>query len=504
MKGGSSGDRPGEAAGVDGEGGVGIAGYDASLPSGRLAPWSLSGARRKPAREPGAGQVLDAPARGAHRAALHLSSHSRTPAPNPASILNLPLPMNPRSLLGDTGRAEARAMLDALQRWPWLETLRTLRARFREDRLGLTAGSLTFTTLISLVPLVTVMLAVFTAFPMFSTFQVSLQKYFLQSLVPDSIAKPVLGALTQFALKANRLGAVGLIVLVFTALALMLTIDRTLNNVWRVRKPRPIAQRVLVYWAAVTLGPLVLGVSLTMTTYMLPSARGMVASLPGVLSFLLNALQFTVLAGAMASLFHYVPNTHVRWRHALAGGVFVAFGFEIAQRLLAWYLGSVPAYTNIYGAFATVPILLVWIYLGWVIVLLGAVIAAYAPSLQMRVTRQASMPGYRFVLAMSLLRQLVEARRSDTHGLSAAALSAQLRTDPLQIEPLLDTLVALDWVGRLDEGGIARHVLLCDPARTPAQPLLERVLLDRTPESANLWRRAGFADLSLQDLLESD
>jgi len=160
-------------------------------------------------------------------------------------------------------RQQLSRLLQTLQTWPWLETLYTLRQRFREDRLGLTASSLTFTTLISLVPLVTVMLAVFTAFPMFSSFQDALQKYFLQSLVPDSIAKPVLGALTQFASKANRLGTFGLVVLVFTALALMLTIDRTLNAIWRVPKPRPIAQRVLVYWAAVTLGPLLLGVSLS-------------------------------------------------------------------------------------------------------------------------------------------------------------------------------------------------------------------------------------------------
>ncbi len=393
-------------------------------------------------------------------------------------------------------------MLDALQRWPWVETLRTLRVRFSEDRLGLTAGSLTFTTLISLVPLVTVMLAVFTAFPMFSTFQVALQKYFLQSLVPDTIAKPVLGALTQFALKANRLGTVGLVVLVFTAIALILTIDRTLNGIWRVRKPRPIAHRVLVYWAAVTLGPLLLGVSLTMTTYMLPTSRGVVSAVPGAVAFLLNATQFAVLAVAMAGLFHYVPNTHVRWRHAWAGGLFVAVGFELAQRVLAWYLRSVPTYTNVYGAFATVPILLIWIYLGWVIVLLGAVIAAYAPSLQMRVTRQAQVPGYRFQLVVGILRLLSQARQGDAHGLSASQLSAQMRTDPLQIEPLLDTLVELDWLGRLDEGDTPRYVLLCDPATTLAQPLLTRVLLERTAIVDSFWERANFGGLRLHDLIE--
>ena len=396
------------------------------------------------------------------------------------------------------------SLLQTLQTWPWLETLHTLRQRFREDRLGLTASSLTFTTLISLVPLVTVMLAVFTAFPMFSTFQDALQKYFLQSLVPDSIAKPVLGALTQFASKANRLGTFGLVLLVMTALALMLTIDRTLNAIWRVPKPRPIAQRVLVYWAAVTLGPLLLGVSLSLTSYAISASRGVVGVMPGGVSFLLNVLEFALLASAMAGLFHYVPNTLVRWRHAAAGGFFVAAGFELAKKGLGIYLSSVPTYTTLYGAFATVPILLIWIYLGWVIVLLGAVVAAYAPSLQMRVVRRPSTPGYLFQLAVGMLRELAQARAESTHGISAAQLSEDLRTDPLQIEPLLDTLVAIDWVGRLDEEGNARYVLLCDPATTSAQPLLAQVLLDPTPTLRAFWHRAQFGTLTLRDVIAVD
>ncbi len=400
-------------------------------------------------------------------------------------------------------RASITELLGTLQHWPWLDTLRTLRQRFREDRLGITAGSLTFTTLISLVPLVTVMLALFTAFPMFAKFQDALQKYFLQALVPDTIARPVLGALTQFASKANRLGTFGLVVLMFTAVALMLTIDRTLNAIWRVRKPRPIAQRVLVYWAAVTLGPLLLGVSLSITSYAISANRGFVSDIPGAVSYILNTLQFVLLATAMAGLFHYVPNTHVRFRHALAGGVFVSAGFELAKRVLGWYLGSMPIYTTVYGAFATVPILLIWIYLGWVIVLLGAVIAAYAPSLQMRVVRRPSVPGYRFQLVVGMLRELSQARDLSTHGLSAAKLSEDLRTDPLQIEPLLDTLVAIDWVGRLDEEEGARYVLLCDPAATPAQPLLERVLLEPVPALQGFWSHAGFAQMTLHDLIKN-
>ncbi|MBS0448402.1 MAG: YihY family inner membrane protein [Proteobacteria bacterium] len=393
--------------------------------------------------------------------------------------------------------------LQALQTWPWLDTCTTLYQRFREDRLGLTASSLTFTTLISLVPLLTVMLAVFTAFPMFATFQIALQKYFLQMLIPAAIADPVLKALTQFATKANRLGSVGLVVLVFSAIALMLTIDKTLNGIWRVRTPRPIAQRVLVYWAAMTLGPLMLGVSLTLTSYAISAGRGVVNVLPGGVGLLLSLLEFALLAAGFAGLFHYVPNTHVRWRHAIGGAVFAALGFEIAKKLLAWYLTEVPTYSMVYGAFATVPIFLVWLYVGWVVVLLGAVIAAYAPSLRMRVKRWPDTPGARLQLTIAVLRELEHSRRARTPGLNVDQLAVALHTDPLQIEPVLDVLTGLDWVGRLDEEGNPRHVLLCDPAATPAAGLLALTLVEPTPALQGLWHRAGFDRLTLRELMSA-
>lgn len=410
-------------------------------------------------------------------------------------------PPTHKATVGDRWRQQFAVWLATLQNWPWLDTLRTLRQRFREDRLGLTAGSLTFTTLISLVPLFTVMLAVFSAFPMFSSFQGALEKYFLQALVPDDIARPVLGALTQFAGKAKRLGAVGLILLVVTALALMLTIDHTLNAIWRVRTSRPIAQRVLVYWAAATLGPLLLGFSLSITSYAVSASRGFVAGLPGGINVLLQTFEFALQAFGMAALYHYVPNTRVLWRHALTGGVFVAVGAEVAKHLLSWYLQQVPSYSTIYGAFATVPIFLIWLYLVWVIVLLGAVIAAYAPTLQLRVVQRAHVPGYRFELAVAVLRSLARARQSGERGLEAQQIARALNTDPLQIEPILASLVAIDWVGRLDEPGGARHVLLCDPDDTPAQPLLASTLLEPSPPLAAFWRRANFDRMTVRDLI---
>ena len=400
-------------------------------------------------------------------------------------------------------REQLPGLVQTLQTWPWLDTLRLLRIRFREDRLGVTASSLTFTTLISLVPLLTVMLAIFSAFPMFSSFQDALQRYFLQTLVPPDIASQVLQALNDFAAKAKGVGSVGLVLLFLAALALMLTIDGTLNAIWRVRTRRPIAQRVLVYWAAATLGPLALGVSLSLTSYAVSASRGFVGSITGGVSVALGAFEFLLFIAALASLFHYVPNTHVRWRHALAGAAFSAVGFEVAKRLLGWYLQTVPTYSVVYGTFATVPIFLIWIYVAWVVVLLGAVIAAYAPSLQMRVKRWPDRPGAHLQLALAVLRELVRARANGSRGMSGEALAAALRTDPLQTEPILETLQHFDWVGRLEAPHVPRFVLLCDPAHTPAQPLIAHLLLEPSTSGRGLWQRAGFDTMTLKELLDA-
>ena len=400
-------------------------------------------------------------------------------------------------------REQLPGLVQTLQTWPWLDTLRILRVRFREDRLGVTASSLTFTTLISLVPLLTVMLAIFSAFPMFSSFQEALQKYLLQTLIPADIASQVLRALNQFADKAKGVGSVGLVLLFLAALALMLTIDGTLNAIWRVRTRRPIAQRVLVYWAAATLGPLALGVSLSLTSYAVSASRGLVGVMPGSISVALGTFEFLLFVAALAGLFHYVPNTHVRWRHAIAGAAFSAVGFEVAKRLLGWYLQTVPTYSVVYGAFATVPIFLIWIYLAWVVVLLGAVIAAYAPSLQMHVKRWPDRPGSHLQLALAVVRELARAQANGSRGVSSEALAAALRTDPLQTEPVLETLQQFDWVGRLDEPHVPRFVLLCDPARTPAQPLLAQFLLEPSTAGRGLWQRAGFDTMTLRELLDA-
>ena len=383
------------------------------------------------------------------------------------------------------------ALKATLQTFPWRETARTLAQRFREDRLGNTASSLTFTTLISLVPLVTVVLAVFTAFPMFGKLQLLLQQWLADSLIPDAISKQVMGYLTQFAAKSSRLGLAGIVVLLFTAISLILTIDRTLNAIWRVRRPRPLARRVLIYWGVLTLGPLLLAGS---TSVLLSVSHGLVGEMPGGLGLLLDLFQFGLIVTGMAALYRYVPNIEVKWNHAFSGAVFVALGLELARRVLGWYLSKMPAYSVVYGAFASVPILLLWVYVVWLIVLLGAVIAAYLPSLLSGIARRTDQPGWRFELALELLREL-HAHRSGKH---VTELAQTLRVDPLQLEDPLEAVESLGWIGALQDG---RYVLLVEPGVTSVAPLGEKLLLELNPNTRKTWERSQLSSSTLSEVL---
>ena len=394
-----------------------------------------------------------------------------------------------------------------LKRFPWHDTLLTLRARFREDRMGLTASSLTFTTTIALVPFFTVALAVFTAFPMFSKMQGALQGWLVDSLIPDYIARQVLGYLTQFSKQASKLGVAGLSILLVTAIALILTIDRTLNSIWRVKKVRPFTQRVLIYWSAITLGPVLLGASLALTASVVATTSGLVVTLPFSLRFLLSMFQFLLVAAGLAALYRYVPNTYVKWSHAWAGGVFAAAGIEVAKKALALYLSSVPTYSMIYGAFATLPILLVWIYVAWVIVLMGAVIAAYLPSLLAGVARRGSGHGWQFQLAVEVLQRLDSVKAVSNRGYSASSLAVSLQVDALQLEPVLGVLLEIDWIGQLvpNEGAGAdvesHYILLADPDHTLIEPLMHRLLLIKTDSTLPLWTAGQWSSLKLRQAL---
>jgi membrane protein len=397
-----------------------------------------------------------------------------------------------------------RQLLFQLQRFPWWAAVQTLVQRFRDDRLGLTASSLTFTTTIALVPFFTVALAVFTAFPIFGKLQDSVQAWLVQSLVPETIARQVLGYLTQFAGRASRLGALGLAALFITTIALVVTIERTLNGIWHVRRPRPIGRRVLIYWAVMTLGPLLIGASLSFSSYVISSSRGLVAAMPGTLHAVLDLMEFFLLTAGLAALYRYVPNTPVQRAHAWAGGLFSAVGIELARKLLALYIGTVPTYSMVYGTFATVPILLIWIYLVWMIVLLGAVLAAHMPSLVSGKPMRSGKHGWQFQVALEVLGLLHRTRMTSHGGLTGHQLMDALAIDGLQLEPVLETLVALDWVGRLNEiedEQEMRYILLADPGVTALEPLMRHLLIPQSPATDKLWKTGQLSRVYLKDVL---
>jgi membrane protein len=176
------------------------------------------------------------------------------------------------------------------------------------------------------------------------------------------------------------------------------------------------------------------------------------------------------------------------------GGFFVSTGMEVAKKVLTLYLSKVPTYSVVYGAFATVPILLVWIYVAWAIVLLGATLTAYVPSLLAGLPRTRSGPGWQFQLALEVLQQLDSARALPHKGLTASQLCTALRVDVQRLEPVLEALTALDWSAQLlEEQGPeddARFVLLVDPATTVLEPLMQAMLLPVNAATHNLWKNA--------------
>ncbi len=400
-----------------------------------------------------------------------------------------------------------QATLNEFLHFPWRQMLRTLWHRFREVRLGMTASSLTFTTVLALVPLFTLGLAIFTAFPIFAQVQEQLQRWLIESLVPESISRQVLGSLTQFSRKASRLGLVGLIAVVVTSLALLVTIDRTLGQIWRVSRQRPWGQRVLIYWAGITLGPLLLGGSLAISSYLFTGyLSGLGDWLPVSVRNLLDLVEFCLLVACVTGLYYYLPNTRVDWRHALTGGVVVAVGLELAKKVLALYLAQMPTYSAIYGAFSAVPILLVWIYVAWVVVLLGAVVTASLPEIGRQSKRQADGPGWSFRLSLEVLRSLSLARSSSPQGLRMSQLADELHIEQRHAQLVLETLQELKWVGRLEQSNTkldSAWVLLVDMANTNLEPLVQKLCLHASHATDLLWQKTQLTSLKLADVIKT-
>ncbi len=335
--------------------------------------------------------------------------------------------------------------------WPQVRDLfRFAGRRLAEEQLPQVAGSLTFTTVLALVPVLTIAFAIFTTFPLFNTFRASLEAYFVQNLMPKGIANTILGYLTQFSSKATRLSALGAVALIVTAVAMMLMIDRVFNLIWRVKTKRPIAQRIVVYWAIVTLGPLLIGASITLTSYLFTMTNGVVRDVPFIGAVFFTSISVLLTTVAFTSLYIVVPNKVVEWRDALAGGLLAALAFEVVKRLFAIFILKVPTYTVVYGAVAAFPIFLVWIYLGWLITLGGAVVAAALPIVKYERWWHVPQPGSAFVDAMALLQVLHDARRSpNTAVVDARMMRERTRLGFDESEILLQQMLEAGWVGRI-------------------------------------------------------
>jgi membrane protein len=248
--------------------------------------------------------------------------------------------------------------------------------RFREERFTQTAASLAYTTLLSLVPLVGLVVAVLSDLPFFPVILDQVNTFLVANLLPDKAGVVIAKYTLIFSQKVNRLTWLGVMVLAGTALVLMLTIERALNHVWQVGVSRSPGRRLKLYLVIALLGPLVLGAVFGVTSYVVTASLGFFNEALWVRNALLKGLSAVLLGGFFAFLYFAVPNVPVRLRHAIWGGAFASLAITLMQRGFEFYLAKVPSYTLIYGAFAAVPIFLVWLYLSWLVVLLGALLAA--------------------------------------------------------------------------------------------------------------------------------
>ena len=322
--------------------------------------------------------------------------------------------------------------------------------RLEEERLPQVAGSLTFNTVLALVPVLTIALAIFTTFPIFTTFRTALEAYFIQSLIPKAISNTILDYLSLFAAKASRMSVVGAIALLFTTAATMAMIDRTFNDIWRVKTKRPLVQRIIAYWTIVTLGPLLIGVSITMTSHLVRATDWLTTNLPFLSSFLDSTMSIGLTTIAFTLLYMVIPNRFVEWRDAAWGGVTAAVAFEIAKRLFAIFVTRFPSYTMIYGALAAIPIFLIWIYVSWLIILVCAVIAAALPVVKYERWWHVASPGSAFVDAMAVLKVLVDARMTAASAVAdATVIRSCTRLGFDESENLLEAMLQVGWVGRI-------------------------------------------------------
>ncbi|HUH59021.1 MAG TPA: YihY family inner membrane protein [Candidimonas sp.] len=351
--------------------------------------------------------------------------------------------------------------------------------RAAEKKLTQVAASLTFTTVLGIVPLLAVVLSLFTAFPLFVDFRIALETFLATSLMPPAVSENVMMYLNQFAAKASGLTAIGSLVLIVTSVLLMMTIDEAFNDIWQVERQRPWRQRMLVYWAIISLGPILAGGSLWATSILARESLGHVDELPAILTFLLSFGPLVLTGLGFTALFVGVPNRRVQWKDALAGGLGTAVVLEIMRISFAYYLTRFPSYTIIYGAFATLPIFLLWIYLSWLAILLGATVAATLPALRQRRWALQHYPGANFVDAVRVLRVLWSAQNTPPSRRSVRFLCEHLHLHQDELTSVLRALKRLGYVVNTQEQNTDVWVLACDQRDATLGPLVDALLIHR-------------------------
>ena len=240
-----------------------------------------------------------------------------------------------------------------------------------DDQITVNAGYLAYVTLLSLVPLIAVGVAIFSAFPGFESTRMEIESFLFTNFVPTS-TDVIREHISSFAGNANQMTAVGIGFLAAIALLLIRNVDATLNRIWRIKKKRPMMISFAVYWMVLSLGPILLGASIGVTSYIVSLVSFADQGIPGFSGFLLKLLPYGISMVGFIMLYTLVPNTRVSFRAAIPGAFFAALLFELTKKGFALYISHFPSYEVIYGAVATIPILFVWVYLSWVVVLLGA------------------------------------------------------------------------------------------------------------------------------------
>ncbi len=333
---------------------------------------------------------------------------------------------------------------------PLVDFARMVAQRFSEDRCLQVASSLTFTTLLAIVPIVTVALTLISAFPVFRELIELVQQFLVKNMLPES-AEVVAVYTRQFTENAAKLTTVGIVFLFVTAMIVLMTIDRAFNQIWRVPRPRTTVQRVFIYWALLTIGPILIGASLSLTSWLVSLSFGLVKDVPYAGFVLLKIVPMLLTGFACTLLFITVPNRRVLVRDALSGGFLAALGFEAMKQGFALYLTQFATYKLVYGAFASVPIFLLWIYLSWLVVLFGAVSAAVMPEWRERAAQAEAVPGSQFLDALQILRILSEAHRSG-EIVTVFRLHAAVKLPIDRIEAILDAMSTAHWAGRVAHG----------------------------------------------------